>query len=368
MKSSLVERLICPDCAGDISLSEDLVQEEKTGEIQSGTLSCMACGLSFPIENGIPRFVRSEWSGTTDIHTGARFGDSWQHYSRLHEKYTKQFFDWMAPVNQEFARGKVILDAGCGKGRHTAVLSNCGAEAVISVDIGSAIEVAYYNTGHLPNVHIIQADLKRLPLKPCFDWVFSTGVIHHMEHPEVGFASLRSKCKPDGALSVWVYGRESNGWIVHLINPVRQAITSRLPGPLLHWLSFLLALVVLVIARFIAQPWAWLQKRVYLPSLFYQDYFAYIADFDLEEIDHIVFDHLTAPIAHYLKRETVESWYQHENVPHALIRWHNRNSWSAFGSFDAATYEAVVRQWQEAHPEQPQSTLHSMKFVRDSMA
>jgi SAM-dependent methyltransferase len=366
MKASLLEHLACPECSGDLDLSTDIHIDDGTTEIESGSINCKACSLSFPIERGIPRFVRSEWSGNTDMQTGERFGDSWKRYSRLHEKYTKQFFDWMAPAHADFARGKVILDAGCGKGRHTAVLAGAGAKAVIGVDIGSAIDVAYLNTGHMPNVHIIQADLKRLPLKQCFDWIVSTGVIHHMEQPELGFAALKSKVKPTGALSVWVYGRENNDWIIHFVNPIRKAITSRLPGPLLHVISLAAAVLVFLVARLIVYPWACLKQRFHwLPSMFYQDYLAYIADFDLQEIDHIVFDHLTAPVAHYLERETVESWYREQAFPQALIRWHNRNSWSAFGSFDKQAYDEVISHWQKTNPEQP-TTLQAMRLISEA--
>lgn len=345
MKLSALDYLACPSCHSDLSVdaSETKAMASGVEEIMTGTLNCTGCSNTFTISGGIPRFVRVEWSGNTDIGSGQRFGDSWKRFSRLHDKYTRQFFDWMSPVTPEFVENKVVLDAGCGKGRHTAVISRSRAKAVVGVDIGSAIDVAYENAGSMHNVHIIQADLKRLPLKPVFDWICSTGVLHHMEQPETGFSSLREKLAPGGALSVWVYGRENNDWIINFVNPARVNITSRMPPALLHFVSIMLALVVYVYSRTVIAFWSALQKRVkQLPSLFYQDYLSYISHFDLHEIDHIVFDHLTAPVAYYLKREEVEQWYRNAGLANPIIRWHNKNSWSGFGTNEVKN--AVERQ------------------------
>ena len=356
MKQSIVEFLACPRCAGPLEIdSETISQRSEPAEIESGSLNCQPCSLSFPIEGGIPRFVRADWAGQTDIHTGERFGDSWKRFSRLHEKYTQQFFDWVAPVSQQFVKDKVVLDAGCGKGRHVNIVAHAGARAVIAADIGSAIEVAYRNVGHLSNVHVIQADLKDLPLKPCFDWIYSTGVLHHMQEPAGGFAAIKTKLNPTGALSVWVYGRESNGWIIHFINPLRTAITSKMPSLALNSISLMAACIVSFVSRFMARPWANIQARhSWLPSLFYQKYLAYIADFDLLEIHHIVFDHLTAPVAYYLPKTEVERWYQSQGFPNAVIRWHNQNSWSGFGTIAGNSTEEVFYNTAVApHAEQP---------------
>jgi hypothetical protein len=38
-------------------------------------------------------------------------------------------------------------------------------------------------------------------------------------------------------MSAWVYGAENNGWIVGLVNPVREHVTSRMNPRLLFHLS-----------------------------------------------------------------------------------------------------------------------------------
>ena len=51
-----------------------------------------------------------------------------------------------------------------------------------------------------------------------------------------------SRVVPGGRICAWVYGREGNGWIVCLVDPVRKRITSRLPRPALWVLSTVLTI------------------------------------------------------------------------------------------------------------------------------
>lgn len=339
MKASVVSYLACLQCHADFELTDVSVTDDLAThkEILEGTLTCLGCGSTVPIFRGIPRFVDGTMSLQEDINTGARFTESWSKFSRMDEKYFKQMFDWLSPVSPEHVRGKVILEGGCGKGRHSAIMSSVGAKDVISVDIGNSVDVAYTNVGHLPNVHIIQADIMRLPLKQKIDFAFSIGVIHHMSKPKDGFKSLVGKVRPGGSIAVWVYGRENNWWVLWFVNPIRF-VTSRLPERVTACLSYLLSVVVFVMSRF-ASFWTGLcQKNPRLPKFFYQDYLSYIGQFDFTEVYNIVFDHLIAPVAHYVSRDEFFDWFKSAGLPNPTLRWHNRNSWTGL-SFKGNTAE-----------------------------
>ncbi len=47
--------LRCPDCKGELELE---VKEQIEGEIEQGELSCGKCGVSYPIEEGIPNMLK----------------------------------------------------------------------------------------------------------------------------------------------------------------------------------------------------------------------------------------------------------------------------------------------------------------------
>lgn len=324
MKDGLLQYLICPACGGEISLRTDQREES---EVISGALECARCQAVYPVRGGIPRFAGEE-SMQNQRATAENFGAQWQVFDELEEHHEGQFRDWIAPVTPEFIRGRTVIEAGCGKGRHTRALARWGAREVVSVDLSEAVEVAYRNTRNLPNVHIVQADIYRLPLRPIFDYGLSVGVLHHLPDPAGGFAELVEHVRPGGAVSVWVYGRENNGWLVHLVNPWRQYVTSRLPPSILYYLSYLPASLVYVAAKGVYGP---LEQTRASRHLFYGDYLGYIARFPFREIHNIVHDHLTAPVAFYLRRGEVDRWVRDARLERVEVAWHNQNSWRAFG-------------------------------------
>lgn len=57
MKHSLLDILCCPVCKGDLEIK--IVSEEK-GEIMEGELFCGACGVTYPINDGIPDLLPRE--------------------------------------------------------------------------------------------------------------------------------------------------------------------------------------------------------------------------------------------------------------------------------------------------------------------
>ncbi len=323
MKENLHQYLICPVCEGELSMTAG---RRDGSEIMTGSLNCLSCRANYPIREGIPRFADTE-SDQAQRGTAENFGAQWLAFDQVDEHHEKQFLDWISPVTPEFVRDKVVLEGGCGKGRHTRLIGEWGARAVIGVDLSIAVEAAYRNTKDYPNVHIIQADIYRLPLKRVFDYAFSVGVLHHLPDPRTGFASLVKHVKPGGAISAWVYGRENNGWIVNFINPLRERLTSRLPPSVLYYLSYLPATALYLLLKLVYAP---LGRTNLRPYLFYADYLSYIAKFPFREIHNIVHDHLTAPVAFYLSRDQFADWFREARAAEVKIEWHNRNSWRGF--------------------------------------
>jgi uncharacterized protein len=54
MRRSLMEILCCPVCKGDLALE---VKNENEREILEGELLCSACGVNYPIHEGIPNLL-----------------------------------------------------------------------------------------------------------------------------------------------------------------------------------------------------------------------------------------------------------------------------------------------------------------------
>jgi uncharacterized protein YbaR (Trm112 family) len=57
MRRKLLGILCCPICKGELTLK---VVEENEVEIMEGTLWCRACGIEYPITEGIPNLLPPE--------------------------------------------------------------------------------------------------------------------------------------------------------------------------------------------------------------------------------------------------------------------------------------------------------------------
>jgi len=107
-----------------------------------------------------------------------------------------------------------ILIAGCGTGREAIELAHVFPDAeVLGIDLSYA-SLAYATEKAeefgIKNIAFRQADILGLPGKiGPFDYVASTGVIHHMESPKAGWDVLTGLLKPGGLLRVGLYSRKS---------------------------------------------------------------------------------------------------------------------------------------------------------------
>jgi SAM-dependent methyltransferase len=332
LKEKLLLYLVCPTCEGSLDLS---INNSENEEIIEGELRCTACASSFPITSGIPRFANLEQVESDKRATAAGFGWQWQHFTQEDERYAEQFLGWIAPVTPDFFRDKVVLEGGCGKGRHTQLAAGWGARDVVGIDLSAAVETAFAATRSLPNAHIIQADIYHLPLARKFDYAFSVGVLHHLPDPRAGFLSLASKVKPGGHVSAWIYGAENNEWIVRWVNPVREKITSRIDQRALLQLSKLPAACLYLATKLVYGP---LNRNgsSFAKHLFYNDYLSALSKFGWREQHTIVFDHLVAPTAFYISREEFETWWRDLNACDVVIGWHNKNSWRGTGVIPAS--------------------------------
>jgi SAM-dependent methyltransferase/uncharacterized protein YbaR (Trm112 family) len=330
MRESLLTELACPDCSGDLALADPQIAG---GQIASGALACRGCGRRFPIEHGVPNFVAAGERKDV-IQTCSGFARNWDQFNDVildNEELNDELFrDWIAPVDPESFRGKLLLEPGCGMGRWLCVAARYGPRALIGVDYSTVAYTAAHNVSHLENVHVVRADILRLPLKKRIEMIYCLGVVHHTPDPARTFDTLVETLGPDGVLTVWVYGAENNGWITRLITPLRRHVTSKLPHRLLGVLSILLALPLYGLAA--------AAKRMRLP---YCEYLRYLRRYPFRYMSHIVYDHLVPEIAHYLPRAELDRWVAKHGL-HAQLSSRNGNSWRLLTSRLAEALPAAL--------------------------
>src|SRR6185436_5017209 len=122
-----------------------------------------------------------------------------------------------------------------------------------------------------------------------------------------------SRVVPGGRMCAWVYGREGNGWIVGLVDPIRKTVTSRLPRPVLWALSTALSIPLQAFLRisFRRLPDGSTRARLPVP---YRAYFAWMARYDFRHNRAIVFDHLVPGLAFYIRGDDFRSWFTKRGV------------------------------------------------------
>ena len=236
MNDRLANLLRCPACSARYrSVADD-----------RGVLVCPGCSRPVPIRDGIPRFVAIPTERTAQ-RTQASFGYEWTHFNDWRASGEINFNDYFQQLDLTTLGSSLVLDAGCGMGRHARQIAGV-ARHIVAVDFSAAIDQAARNTAECGNVDCLQADLLALPLADAaFDFVYSLGVLHHLEDTKGALAALVRTLRPGGRLRIYLYWKR-HGWsgqLLRLVTWSRKAST-RLPFPLLRALCFGLSLVLLV--------------------------------------------------------------------------------------------------------------------------
>jgi SAM-dependent methyltransferase/uncharacterized protein YbaR (Trm112 family) len=216
MKKSLLDYIVCPSCCSNFELVNPITED---GEIISASLICEA-GHSFPVSKGVPRLLIEDQLSDAQKQVKDSFSEKWQDIpdygytdetKRFHSEWYLQRYGWETPENlADFLCTRCfVLDAGTGLGRDTRFYAEHTEGEVFGVDISQSIDIAYQHNGHLPNAHLIQADLMRLPFRNgFFDFIASDFVLHHTPDTESAFKSLIPLLKEGGQVAIYVYKKK----------------------------------------------------------------------------------------------------------------------------------------------------------------
>jgi len=216
MKESLLKYIICPICNASFKLVDSI---QDGGEITSASLVCPK-GHSFPITGSVPRLLARDKLTEAQKQTQDSFSEKWHRIPNIgYEGKTKEFYlDWyvqrygwgnLGNLAEFLSTRQFILDAGTGLGRDVKLYADHTKGEVFGVDISQSIDIAYQHIGHLPNVHLIQADLTSLPFtENFFDFIASDFVLHHTPDTEKSFEYLISFLKKEGQIAIYVYKKK----------------------------------------------------------------------------------------------------------------------------------------------------------------
>ena len=316
--------------------------------IAEGVLSC-SCGRSFPIIDSVPILLPEGRQHLSDLQkkygaaavdsnrgknindtapgkelerTKKRFGYEWLRYPVCFSEEEEKIFREEIQLDISQLKSKRILDAGCGMGRFTRVAAGLGGE-VVGVDLSDSVFRAREITRQFPSVHIVQADLLRLPFcEHTFDIIYSFGVLHHTPDTKQAFCAITKTLKTDGFISLWVYGKAGT-YENFISNPLKKDRSQYLSTPLRHRIYWLL---VLLREQFSS---ALRMVTIHLPhSLLYFFCYGLTVVGKLPLIKYLTFsvhqdwrvrllenfDWLAPPFQHHHTKEELMAWFQEQHI------------------------------------------------------
>jgi SAM-dependent methyltransferase len=334
-----------------------------------GALRCESCDANYPVVDAVPRLLVGELLEPVR----QRFPDFFRRHPEFAEvagenganvvaatlgSFTRQFVD-LGPPGPELAHqwrenfernlgraidiaslsGKLVLDVGCGYGRHLYVAADAGAETV-GIDLSGGVDVAYRNNAHRARSHFVQASILDSPFRDgLFDVVWSFGVLHHLPDPRLGFSKIVPLVKPGGLLAIWVYGYRGMAFTYRLshlrwlhrrtrtMSEDRIVWTARVVAALLsalYWvplkaarrLGLRTAVAKLPLTEHLDQSW---HSRV-----------------------ESVHDRLAPPVTSFHDREDLLQWFESEGLVDVVVEDTNRRGWRAYGRVPVAARSTVA--------------------------
>jgi len=248
-----------------------------------------------------------------------RFGYSWDAFNDLTTHQEEQFRRWTTHLDPNCDwRGKTFLDVGCGAGRNSFWPMTYGAAGGLAIDVDErSLAAARKNLNQFPAVEIQYASAYDIPASDQFDIVYSIGVIHHLDDPQRALRNMVKAAKPGGKVLIWVYGYENMEFYVKVLNPIRNALFSKMPLGLLHGLAHLPTTAL------------WLLLRLGFTPI---EYLKLLRTFPYKHLHHIIFDQMLPKIANYWTRNEVKTLMEDSALRDVRLDWVNEMSWSAIGT------------------------------------
>ena len=228
------------------------------------------------------------------------FGNQWQIHGEVdtdhwssRDMFVDHFGDLFDPGE---ITGKTVAEVGSGSGRIINMICSFAPAKCYAIEPSSGFEVLKRNTRrHAAIVDYLNTTGDRFELSE-LDYVFSLGVIHHIEEPLDVVQNIHRSLKAGGAFLIWVYGHEGNRGYIFLYK-LLCGMTKRMPDAALDRFSALL--------NYLIQPYIWLCRVLPLPLRGYL--LNVFGKCGWEKRKYIIFDQLNPAYAKYYKREELQA-------------------------------------------------------------
>lgn len=232
MREKLLQVLVDPITRAPLDLRDPT---RSGGQIERGSLVGSA---TYPIRDGIPRFVGSDDTGQAQVKES--FGYKWSirsgyEHPRVNElneemELARYGLKTLKEFRDVFAKRRRVLDAGCAAGHHTSIYltQESHPSEWVGTDISSAIDIARERLGAIDGTNFVQADIHHLPYRDgTFDLIISRGVMHHTPSTLKAFRSLVRVLEPGGEFIFFVYRK--NGPVREFTDDHIRSVLAAMP-------------------------------------------------------------------------------------------------------------------------------------------
>ncbi len=205
---------VCPACKGELAFGED-------------ELTCPACGVCYPIVEGIPDFIPQDLSqsespvlrGVAQIDRLAPIYETRFWYPLV----LKLYGGWRSPSLHEIAhmlseivapvQGQ-ILDVACGPATYGRRIAS-PAKTVYGIDISMGMlrqGARYIERDQIPNVYLARAQVEALPFRPAtFDGAICGGSLHLFADTVAALREVGVTMKEGAPLAVMTFWAGDRG-------------------------------------------------------------------------------------------------------------------------------------------------------------
>lgn len=201
--------MVCPICGGHLAP-------------ETSAVLCRNCHHSFPIEGGIPQlFWMNDWPKDKPDVTKVMQAfyektpfpnyDEFDGSEALRLKSRRGVFAKL--LDEQIKYGSTILEVGCGTGQLSNFLGMTWGRSVIAADAClHSLQLAeeFRRENEIKGTRFLQMNLFRPVFAPeSFDFVISSGVLHHTSDPYLGFQTIAKLVKRGGYILIGLYNKYS---------------------------------------------------------------------------------------------------------------------------------------------------------------
>lgn len=158
-----------------------------TDQVSIDRAALVVADQQFRIDRGVvlldSRPVATETVRGTGEDVRRSFSEEWETYGDILPEHDEEFTAYFDLMDLDSLKESIVIDLGCGSGRWSAKLApHC--KAIVLVDFSDAIFIAQHNLAHADNAIFFRGDVTDLPFADsCVDFLFSLGVLHHLDQP-----------------------------------------------------------------------------------------------------------------------------------------------------------------------------------------